>query len=43
MKNKKPKQGKNLGPTNSKPQTITVATVKPGYRPNDQVVKPGGK
>ena len=36
-------QGRNPGPVNSKPQKISVATVKPGYRPNDQVVKPGGK
>lgn len=36
-------QGKNPGPVNSKPQAISVKTVSPGYRPNDQVVKPGGK
>jgi hypothetical protein len=36
-------QGRNLGPINSKPQSISMERVKPGYRPEDKVTKPGGK
>lgn len=34
--------GRNTGLVNGKPSSVKVKRVKPGYRPEDKLVKPGG-